>query len=163
MGKDEPRLSPLQKDARIAAQIAQATGSSSQAVQISGTQNNTFKILRDEPELSIPSLAPPFALLERANIRGRGALVTDLLNRLTPEAQDKDRVIVLHGLGGNGKTSVALMLARKAQQRGMDVWWVWAATAHVMASGMRAVAFAAGASPKAFELANAAEEDGLSY
>ncbi len=49
------------------------------------------------------------------------------------------------------------MLAREAQQRGMDVWWVWAAAAPVMASGMRAVAFAAGASPKAFELANAAD------
>ena len=49
------------------------------------------------------------------------------------------------------------MLASEAQQRGIDVWWVEASDAHVMASGMRAVAFAAGASPKAFELANAAD------
>jgi tetratricopeptide (TPR) repeat protein len=166
MDEDKPKLSPLQEnenrfkeEAKIAAakQIAQAFGSSSQAVQIAGTQKNIFNVLRDESEFPIPSLSPPFALLERANIRGRDALVADLLSRLTPEAQGKDRVIVLHGLGGNGKTSVALMLAREAQQRDIDVWWVWAADAHVMASGMRAVAFAAGASPQAFELANAAD------
>ena len=126
-------------------------------MQIAGTQNNIFNVLRSEPEFSVPSLAPPFALLKRANIRGRDALVADLLSRMTSKAQGKDRVLVLHGLGGTGKTSIALMLASGAHQRGIDIWWVEASDANVMASGMRAVAFAAGASPKAFELANAAD------
>ncbi len=47
---------------------------------------------------------------------------------------------VLHGLGGCGKTRLAIEIAAQAQQRRTDVWWVSAADENRLAAGMHAVA-----------------------
>ena len=67
-------------------------------------------------------------------MRGRDALLTELIDINMPE-----RVHVLHGLGGCGKTCLALELAFGAQQRGSEVWWVSAADQGALVAGMRAV------------------------
>lgn len=53
---------------------------------------------------------------------------------------------VLAGMGGAGKTTVALELARRAADQ-MPVWWVTAASPAALAAGMRLVAATLGASP----------------
>ena len=49
------------------------------------------------------------------------------------------RVKVLHGLGGCGKTRLALEAASRAQERGTEVWWVSASDENRLAAGMHAV------------------------
>jgi hypothetical protein len=71
-----------------------------------------------EPPLR--SLDPPLALLP-PRLRGRDVTLKDLWARL---ALHKASFIVLHGIGGAGKTTVALALARDAQQSGVSVFWV---------------------------------------
>jgi tetratricopeptide (TPR) repeat protein len=53
---------------------------------------------------------------------------------------------VLHGLGGCGKTRLALEAAFRVQQSGLEVWWISAADAGVLAAGMRALGRRLGAS-----------------
>jgi tetratricopeptide (TPR) repeat protein len=75
---------------------------------------------------------------------GREAFVEELasfMHRRNPGP----RVHVLHGLGGCGKTSVALMLARRARRRGTAVWWISAATVTSLHTGMRHLASRLGA------------------
>jgi RecA/RadA recombinase len=51
----------------------------------------------------------------------------------------RSRVWVLHGLGGCGKTRLALEAAYQAQQRGTEVWWVSATESSGLVAGMRAL------------------------
>lgn len=57
------------------------------------------------------------------------------------------RVHVLHGLGGSGKTTVALALARSVARRRATVLWVSAATETELSTGMHHVAIRLGAEP----------------
>jgi hypothetical protein len=78
------------------------------------------------------TLAPPLGLRdERFPLRGRADLVDDLLDKWTG-------VHVLYGMGGCGKTSIALEVAARASIE--DVWWVSAAQADEFQAGMRALA-----------------------
>jgi tetratricopeptide (TPR) repeat protein len=79
------------------------------------------------------SLAPPFGDRDpNLPLRGRSALIDTLLNSI-------DRVHVVHGLGGCGKTRLALEAAWLATRRGADVWWVSAAASTALTTGMRAL------------------------
>ncbi|MFF9194663.1 tetratricopeptide repeat protein [Streptomyces sp. NPDC014779] len=77
------------------------------------------------------TVAPPFGR-RGAPLRGRG----DLLDRLLAATGTH----VLHGLGGVGKTSIALEAADVLARRGAPVWWVAAQDAGRLAGGLRAVA-----------------------
>ncbi|MEV7193764.1 hypothetical protein AB0N81_18450 [Streptomyces sp. NPDC093510] len=70
-------------------------------------------------------------------VRGRDGLLAELREELTG---DRDRIQVLHGLGGCGKTTVALGLARLAKDLGHQVFWLSAATQDSLLTGMRQVA-----------------------
>ncbi|MBW5426195.1 hypothetical protein GKQ77_32355, partial [Streptomyces sp. BG9H] len=70
-------------------------------------------------------------------VRGRDGLLADLHRALTA---DRDRIQVLYGLGGCGKTTVALGLARLAKDEGHQVFWLSAATRDSLVTGMRQVA-----------------------
>jgi hypothetical protein len=71
-------------------------------------------------------------------LRGRDDLIAELWRPV--EGRDaQSRVRVLYGLGGCGKTSIALELAQRAVDAGVEVWWVTADDFHLSA-GMRAVA-----------------------
>lgn len=66
------------------------------------------------------SLAPPRGLMP-TQVRGRDALVTAL--RRVAEEPD-GQVHVLCGLGGCGKTTIALATAVEMANRGAHVWWI---------------------------------------
>ncbi|MEN3307604.1 MAG: hypothetical protein V7603_3806 [Micromonosporaceae bacterium] len=73
-------------------------------------------------------------------LRGRADVVGRLLDALA--ARSGPRIHVLYGMGGCGKTSVALEVAAHAE---VPVWWVSAAGAATLHAGLLAVARQAGA------------------
>jgi tetratricopeptide (TPR) repeat protein len=102
--------------------------------------------LRSEPRngVSLPGIwtvAPPVGRLDRP-VRGREPLLATL-KRLAG-SPDGD-VHVLHGMGGCGKTTVALEIAAHASSQGVDVWWVTAADKPTLSVGMREVVARLGA------------------
>lgn len=72
-----------------------------------------------QPDLA-PFPPPPYGQLEgQLKGRDRQSLVASLLS-----GQVRQRVHVLAGLGGTGKSRVALEVADRAQRAGHRVWWV---------------------------------------
>ncbi|WP_170184897.1 tetratricopeptide repeat protein [Saccharothrix texasensis] len=92
--------------------------------------------------------APWGRLPER--LRGRDDISADLAGLV---ADPPGRLVVLHGAGGYGKSTLALWLARHAADRQVPVWWVSADNAQALAGGLREVALQAGANPVSVELA----------
>jgi NB-ARC domain len=109
-----------------------AAGLAQQALLGSGTQNVYLGIPGPEPQVSIAAPSgqrdsgPPF--------RDRSEILTTLAS-----ASSDARVWVLHGLGGSGKSRLALEAAFQAQQRGTEVWWISAAELSGLISGMRSL------------------------
>jgi hypothetical protein len=65
------------------------------------------------------SVLPPFARREEFPLRGRTQLITSVMSGgMAPNAH------VLAGLGGSGKSRLALEIAYRAEQTGRKVWWV---------------------------------------
>lgn len=127
-----------------------ASGHAQQAVLGAGTLNAYFggPSREDEPPVSI---AAPFGRRDESlPLRGRGALLAKL-------AADAGRVRVLHGLGGCGKTRLALEVAYRAQRRGYEVWWVSAADSITLVTGMRAVGRRLGVTDTELEHGDAAD------
>ncbi|MEV6520458.1 tetratricopeptide repeat protein [Longispora sp. NPDC051575] len=85
----------------------------------------------------------PFGRIDKP-IHGRDGLVRSLTNLLNRRVAGP-RVHILYGLGGCGKTTVALMLAQWAVRRRVAVWWVSAGTTNDLQTGMRHVASRLGA------------------
>ncbi|MGW3958272.1 tetratricopeptide repeat protein [Amycolatopsis sp. NPDC005003] len=113
----------------------------------------------DEPDLErdavIPrqpglfSIRPPTGNLP-ARVRGREAVLSHLTGLL---AEPKPMLQVLHGLGGCGKTTIALETARLAQESGCPVYWVSAAERGGFTAGMREIARELGVSADELEQA----------
>ncbi|MFJ3775141.1 tetratricopeptide repeat protein [Streptomyces sp. NPDC090075] len=97
------------------------------------------------PEPVAVTVAPPLGLRDpHRPVRGRDALLGQVeagLSTLGPRL-----VQVLCGLGGSGKTTVALELASRRLARAERVWWVDARQEATLEAGLRAVARQAGAS-----------------
>ncbi len=88
-----------------------AAGQAQQAVQGSGVQN-VFLTRSDADVEPLVSIMPPFGRRsEKLPLRGRD----ELLSMLAAGEHDA-RVWVIHGLGGSGKTSLALEVAFQAQK-----------------------------------------------
>jgi hypothetical protein len=85
------------------------------------------------------SLAPPAGLLE-GPVRGRDELIAELSRVVVSRRRHEPTVQVLHGMGGSGKTTIALAMAREAAARGVTVWWVSAATLNALETGLRQLA-----------------------
>ena len=64
------------------------------------------------------SVAPPFGRRD-APLQGRASLIASIMS-----SNDKSKVHVLGGLGGSGKSRLALEIAHRAQQAGRRVWWI---------------------------------------
>jgi len=64
---------------------------------------------------------------------------------------------VIHGLGGSGKTTLALEAAFAAQQRGVETWWVRATDVGSLVAGMRAVGRRVGAAQEDLERGDGAD------
>ncbi len=80
-------------------------------------------------------VAPPLGKLP-PEVRGRDGLIGELRRALRPYPWRASRAFVIAGLGGLGKSTVALTAARMARQRGYRVWWVHAADTARLTSGM---------------------------
>lgn len=89
--------------------------------------------------LALGSVAAPFGRLPEA-VLGRDGILTALT-----QPMDDPRIQVLSGMGGVGKTTVALSAAEQAKQAGAEVFWVQAGSAAAVADGMRHAALLAGA------------------
>ncbi|GAA2219865.1 XRE family transcriptional regulator [Streptomyces indiaensis] len=95
------------------------------------------------------SIRAPYGELP-PRLRGRDELLNQLEVKL---AAGESRVQVLYGLGGCGKTTVALHLARHARDRGYSVFWLSASTPDRMVTGMKEVVRELGAEEEAIEAA----------
>jgi tetratricopeptide (TPR) repeat protein len=84
---------------------------------------------------------------DRFPLRGRGALVTELAGLLAGgTAGAGPRVRVLHGMGGCGKTSIAVEVAAGAAAWGVETWWIPATEESRFTAGMTALARRVGVS-----------------
>jgi tetratricopeptide (TPR) repeat protein len=93
---------------------------------------------------SILSLHPPLDRLEHEpGLRGRESLLEVLRGALASSGNaDRPRpdVHVLHGLGGSGKSRLALTLAAESVAAGVRTWWMTSDRSDALNSGMRALA-----------------------
>ena len=113
-------------------QEASAGGQAQQANLGSGIQLVHFGD-RERPGEPVVSVAPPVGQRdEQLPLRGRDQLLAEISGSAA-------RVWVVYGLGGCGKTRLALEAAFQAQQDGVTVWWVSAADPASLVAGMRAV------------------------
>src|SRR5436190_3576898 len=80
-------------------------------------------------------VAAPLGNLPR-EVRGRQGLIAELRRALRPYPRRASRAFVIAGMGGLGKSTVALAAARMARERGYRVWWVRAADSALLTSGM---------------------------
>jgi len=69
-------------------------------------------------------------------VRGREGLIGELRRALRPYPWRASRTFVITGMGGLGKSTIALTAARMARERGYRVWWVRAADTAQLTSGM---------------------------
>lgn len=95
-------------------------------------------------------LVVPQRRVSADRLRGRDALVGKLMAAVdrvkARQCPDNGQVWVLHGMGGCGKTTVAMEVAHRAREAGMCTWWVSATVAEELEACLHAVAFDAGAS-----------------
>jgi plasmid stability protein len=131
-------------------QEASASGSAQQAVLGSGTQNVYLGERERQREAAVSIAAPVGQRDDSLPLRGRNELLAEL-------AGADPRVRVLHGLGGCGKTRLALEVAYQAQQDGAEVWWVSAAEPGVLAAGMQALGRRLGVTDAELEHGDAAD------
>jgi hypothetical protein len=98
----------------------------------SGTQVNYFGEDSPRADAAVSIAAPVGQRDADLPLRGREDLLTELADA------SLGAVRVIHGLGGCGKTRLALEAAWQAQQRSVEVWWVSAADESRLIAGMHA-------------------------
>jgi hypothetical protein len=120
----------------LAAQVRQDVTAFDRARQASlgsGTQVNYFGEDNPRADAAVSIAAPVGQRDADLPLRGRKELLTELADA------SLGAVRVIHGLGGCGKTRLALEAAWQAQQRAVEVWWVSAADESRLIAGMHAV------------------------
>ncbi|AXE90731.1 FxSxx-COOH system tetratricopeptide repeat protein [Streptomyces sp. Go-475] len=100
-------------------------------------------------------LNPPLGRLP-PQVHGRDALLQRLQHELD---EPSARVHLLCGLGGVGKSTVALHVAAHARRQGRSVWWVYASNASTLVDSMLALAAGLGAGAGEVEAARAGRLD----
>lgn len=123
---------------------------------VTGTQSDTFDssasaLARAEAK---PLIVMPQRRVASDRLRGRDSLVARLTGAIAGRAggdASLPGVWLLTGMGGCGKTTVALEAAHRLASTVPRVWWVSAANTEVLSTALRAVASAAGAHPAQFD------------
>jgi tetratricopeptide (TPR) repeat protein len=94
-------------------------------------------------------LVVPQRRVKRDRLRGRDELVGVLMAAIdrirAGQGPDNGQVWILHGMGGCGKTTVAMEVAHRARDAGIRTWWVSATVPADLEACLHAVAFDAGA------------------
>ncbi|MCM3805955.1 tetratricopeptide repeat protein [Streptomyces sp. DR7-3] len=104
--------------------------------------------------LALGSVEAPYGRLPDV-VLGRDGTLSALAQA---NAANYPRIQVLSGMGGVGKTTVALSAAQRAKEAGVEVFWIRAGSAAAVADGMRHAALLAGASAE--HVAHAWEKGG---
>ncbi|MFF7020638.1 tetratricopeptide repeat protein [Streptomyces klenkii] len=104
--------------------------------------------------LALGSAEAPYGRLPEA-VLGRDGTLSALAQA---DVEGHPRIQVLSGMGGVGKTTVALSAAERAKEQGVEVFWIQAGSAAAVADGMRHAAVLAGASAE--HVAHAWEKGG---
>ena len=94
-------------------------------------------------------LVVPQRRVKRGQLRGRDELVGVLMAAIdrvrVRQCPDNGQVWILHGMGGCGKTTVAMEVAHRARDAGIRTWWVSATVPAELEACLHAVAFDVGA------------------
>ena len=102
---------------------------------------------------ALVSTRPPVdRLTVEPALRGRDDAVASLVAGLESGDDGPRPAYVLHGLGGCGKTMIALSVAQQAMARGIRTWWVFAGGAESVWAGMLALAAELGANTEQLSL-----------
>ncbi|MFF9128379.1 aKG-HExxH-type peptide beta-hydroxylase [Streptomyces sp. NPDC014889] len=119
------------------------------------------EVLNDRSQtLATVPLAVPQRRVAAERLRGRAGLVAKLTSAVTRRVNGDARVPgvwLLCGMGGCGKTTVALETAHRLAASSTRVWWVSGADGEGLSGGLRAVAFSAGAQAAEFVGAHPAD------
>ncbi|GAA0505584.1 ATP/GTP-binding protein [Paractinoplanes deccanensis] len=102
---------------------------------------------------ALPSVTPPWGLRSMP-LRGRDEALAAL--DCDPSGVG-GTVTVLHGIGGVGKTRLALEIGHRAAEKGVLVWWIDVPDAAALEAGIRAVGYAAGATQDDFAKSHPAD------
>jgi tetratricopeptide (TPR) repeat protein len=106
-------------------------------LQLLERRERNIKSIRGDAEVRVDGLpvAVPLGRLP-SDVRGREAVLHDMRSLLARHSRPSSRTWVLAGMGGVGKSTIALSLAEAAQKQGWQVWWVTALNSMSMTGGM---------------------------
>ncbi|MFC5667809.1 tetratricopeptide repeat protein [Kitasatospora misakiensis] len=104
------------------------------------------------------TVAPPLGLRDANRpLRGREETLDRLEAELAAAPTAEGRLLALCGMGGCGKTAVALEIAARRSAAGCRVWWVEARNGPALEAALRAVARQAGADQEELERGDTAD------
>ncbi|MFJ8431246.1 tetratricopeptide repeat protein [Kitasatospora sp. NPDC094019] len=104
------------------------------------------------------TVTPPLGLRDPGRpLRGREGTLERLEAELAADSGAEGRLLALCGMGGCGKTAIALEIAARRSAAGCRVWWVEARNGPALEAALRAVARQAGASQEELERGDTAD------
>nr|BEK63326.1 tetratricopeptide repeat protein [Kitasatospora purpeofusca] len=104
------------------------------------------------------TVAPPLGLRDPGRpLRGREETLERLEAELAAEPGAEGRLLALCGMGGCGKTAIALEIAARRSAAGGRGWWVEARNGPALEAALRAVARQAGATQEELERGDTAD------
>lgn len=116
-------------------------------VREGATDAADFDDSKNSARLLVSTRPPVDRLAVEPRVRGRDTLVRALDDRVAAAAgcEQSTAVHVLQGLGGCGKSMVALTVAEHAQAAGIPVFWISGDSTETLAAGMHALTVQLGA------------------